>query len=207
MTALLFSALVPWLFLIWIFQKIAAKNTYAARFKHTIFLIVMLLAAAVLMTPVKGLRIACWIGSFSNSFSIPLMGLLGIAIVKQTFSYKIFSPSDWKTAWFFGGIASCVLYPSALGLSHVDTYVWGWNCGPALIGVALITAILLFRGNRFGILLLLALAAFIVPLQESTNLWDYVVDPFYGTISLLWILSNLVKKAYSTTCYRCDLGK
>ena len=194
MTSFFFSALTPWLLFIFVFQKITIRNSAACRYKVAALFTGMLLAAGILIIPIGGLSVARWLASFSNSFSIPLMGILGIAIVKQTFSRTIFSPCDWKAVWLFGAIASFILYPSALGLSRVDTYVWGWGCGPVFIGTALLTMALLFMGNRFGVLLLLALAAFIVPLQESTNLWDYLIDPFYAVISIFMASKQFCKK-------------
>lgn len=125
--------------------------------------------------------------------SIPFFGLVAVVICEKFFHWKIFSARDWKAVWIFGVIASLVLYPSALGLTHIDTYSWGWassalNALVAAVGV--ITIFLLWKKNRFGIVLLLALLAFALQLKASTNFWNYLIDPIYGVIAL----GMLVKK-------------
>ncbi|HLB34821.1 MAG: hypothetical protein A3F67_04325 [Verrucomicrobia bacterium RIFCSPHIGHO2_12_FULL_41_10] len=194
-----FEALTPWLMLLWLFQKIAKNRRY---YQKGIFSLILLalLAAGILALPIHGLSIARWVTSFSSSFSIPLVGLLGVGIIEQSFSKRIFSSRNWTGAWFFGAAASLVLYPSALGLSRFDTYVWGWNFSPLMIGVALITVILLWQKNRFGILLLFSLASFHLHVQESTNLWDYLIDPIYAVIAILMVIKKINSKVKSRHC-------
>jgi hypothetical protein len=53
---------------------------------------------------------------------------------------------------------------------------------------------LILRGSRFGIVLLLPFAGFLIGLQESTNFWDAVIDPFYAIFSILACLVLLVPR-------------
>ena len=55
-------------------------------------------------------------------------------------------------------------------------------------------AALILRGNRFGYILLLALLGYAVGFQESTNLWDYLLDPVYGAVALLAVLWMLGRR-------------
>ena len=133
--------------------------------------------------------------------SIPLLCLILVLLSEKIFQRKIFSPRDWKVASIFGAIASFVLYPSALGLTHIDTYGWGWASqeGVAfatfLAAMALLTIFLLWRKNKFGVVLLLALFAFALHAKTSTNFWDYLIDPIYGVSSLIAVLILLCKAA------------
>lgn len=122
--------------------------------------------------------------------SIPFFGLVAIVICEKIFKRKIFSPCDWNVMWIFGTIASLVLYPSALGLTHIDTYTWGWassSLNGVVAAVALSALFLLWKKNRFGIVLLLALTAFACSLKISTNFWDYLIDPVYAVISIVML--------------------
>ena len=195
-----FSALPPLLLLVWLFQKLLPKEK--SNFSKSIALFFIgLLAAGILLMPVQGLSVARWSASFLSSFSIPLIGLLAISVVEEVFSKKIFSSRDWKAAWLFGAGASLLLYPSALGLGRSDTYSWGWRCSVIFIGVALIAIFLLWKKNRFGILLLLALAAFDFHIQETTNFWDYVIDPIYGGVALVMLLTRFFR-SHAPMCDR-----
>jgi hypothetical protein len=53
-------------------------------------------------------------------------------------------------------------------------------------------AILLLLGNRFGIILILSQLGSLLHLQESANLWDALVDPFYGGLSLLIVMVRII---------------
>lgn len=133
--------------------------------------------------------------------SIPFFGLVFVVFCEKILKRRFFSPRDWRALWIFGGVASLVLYPSALGLTAIDTYTWGW-ASPALnwliAAVALITVFLLWKKNRFGVVLLLGLAAFAGMLKASVNFWDYVIDPIYGAISIILILTWPIQKPSST---------
>lgn len=115
--------------------------------------------------------------------SIPLLGIVFLGIAEKFFHRKIFSSQDWRAVWIFGVVASLLLYPSALGLTHIDDYGWGWTPHGLLAAVAVITLVLLWEKNGLGVLLLLALGAFAFQLQASTNLWDYLIDPIYGMMA------------------------
>lgn len=126
--------------------------------------------------------------------SILLLGLVIIFLMEKIFYLKFFSPHDWKAASIFGVIASLVLYPSALGLTRIDTYGWGWaslslkaNIAFVLLitSAALVTIFLLWKRNRFGMVLFIGLLAFALHVKASTNFWDYFIDPIYGTIAIL----------------------
>lgn len=59
--------------------------------------------------------------------------------------------------------------------------------------IALITVGLLWRKNKFGIALLLTLCSFAFHVRASTNLWDYVIDPSYGAISIVICLRKVIR--------------
>ena len=181
-----YEALGPWLLFVWLFQQILRKERwYRPGISSLCFIGVGVIG--VLVFSFHGLSVARWIASFDGNFSIPLLGILAMAILEESFSVKLFALRDWKAAWIFGAIATLVLYPSALGLGSIDAYRWGWGAGMLLLSVALATMVLLWQKNHFGILLLLALAAFTFHLQGSTNLWDYIIDPVFGVLSMVMV--------------------
>lgn len=129
--------------------------------------------------------------------SIPFFGLVVVVICEKIFKRKIFSPRDWRVLWIFGVVASLVLYPSALGLTHIDTYSWGWaslSFNELVAAVALIAVFLLWKKNQFGVVLLLALLAFAFGLKASTNFWDYLIDPIYGVMAFVMMAKNFCRK-------------
>ena len=54
--------------------------------------------------------------------------------------------------------------------------------------VAVVAALLVWRANRFGWILVAVALLYLLGVQESRNFWDYLVDPLYAVVSLLWVL-------------------
>ena len=97
----------------------------------------------------------------------------------------------------------------ALGLGGFDPYEWGWPFSPLFIAVGALTAWLMWRQNRFGVVLLIAALAFQLELLESSNYWDYLLDPIYSLVSIGWLAGRLaastrtsLTKRYSKTLPR-----
>ena len=154
----------------------------------------------MLLLPIQGIPIAEWVRGVSANFSVPFTGLLGLAVWEGEFRRKLFSKTDWTTAWAFGVVAGLGLYPLALGLGSFDPYEWGWSFSPLFVISAVLTALLLWKQSRFGLLLLLAIAAYHLRLLESANYWDYLLDPVYclaSIVALGWQLLTGIQKVSS----------
>ncbi len=196
------TAFVLWLLLAvplqWLFARMAKAGPLTA------------LAGAVgvatgwLLLPWFGHELPFWTTGFCGTFSVPLAALLLAAIAGRVLPRPLLNRAEWRSVWTFGVVTSFLLYPSALGLGprNFDAYAlgwpwlfWGWS---ALLfgGVALASAVLIWRGSRFGLVLLLALLGYVWRFQESTNFWDYVQDPIYGILSMLVFLGWLGRGAW-----------
>jgi hypothetical protein len=177
----LYAGLLPWLALSLLLM---GRNPYPS---PTRFLFSLILSVLVLEIPVAGWSLFAWCRTLEINPSLTFTGLLAITAAGKLLRKRIFRTEDWKAAWITGAVASILLYPMALGLSRLDPYLLGWRWMlPVLI--ALTATILLIRGNRFGMILTLPLAGSLLHLEESTNLWDYLIDPFYEMTSLLFII-------------------
>ncbi|HEY6168735.1 MAG TPA: hypothetical protein VI454_11895 [Verrucomicrobiae bacterium] len=179
-----FSFCVPALVLVLAAQGIAATLGRSNR-SRTVFAVQLVLALALTCIPVDGLPLARCIAGFNANFSIPLVGLLVAAVWRNATSRQFLRPDDFRAAWIFGAASGVVLYPLALGLGSFDPYALGWDCSLIFIAVAALTVGLIWKQNGFGVLLLAAVVAFNAGLLESTNFWDYLVDPFYFVASVI----------------------
>ncbi|MFZ4482848.1 MAG: hypothetical protein ACOYOL_02570 [Chthoniobacterales bacterium] len=186
-TVIIWSTLAPFLLLLWLFQRVSGLRGWSG------FVLAAVLAVGALLVPWFGPPLSAWSAGLSANFSVIMAGLLFVAIAERTTGRPIFQRGEWKTAWIFGSVASWALYPSALGLGppNFDSYALGWPWlfwGQSFVlfgAVTLTAAFLLWRGNRFGYLLLLTLAGYALGFQESDNLWDYLLDPVFGAVALL----------------------
>lgn len=190
----LWTAAAPFLLLVWLFQRIPGLRGARG------LILALALALAALFHSWFGHWLPFWSASLSANFSVVMAGLLLASICDRACRCRIFRARDWQAAWTFGAIASLLLYPSALGLGpqNFDSYALGWPWlfrGQSLAlfgGAGLAAAWLVWRGNRFGFLLGLALLGYSAGFQESENLWDYLLDPVYGAVSLLLALRTLL---------------
>ena len=90
------------------------------------------------------------------------------------------------------GIA-LTLYPLALGLGMFDPYVWGYGSLGFLIGVVLFALLCgLFGWNKGVWIFAIAIIAWAGHLHESTNLWDYLLDPLLA----LWAIITCIRTLF-----------
>jgi len=186
--------LCPWLVLILALQALATRGGLKMRGLLRLTLL-GLVAAGLLLLPIQGIPISEWVRGISADFSIPFTGLLAVAVWEGESRRKLFSMADWSAAWAFGAIAGLGLYPLALGCGGFDPYGWGWSFSPLFVISAVLTAVLLWKQNRFGLLLLLAVVAYHLHLLESSNYWDYLLDPVYCLVSIAALGWQLLARA------------
>jgi hypothetical protein len=81
-----------------------------------------------------------------------------------------------------------VFYPLALGFTMFDPYAWGYGSWIFLLTVLLFALIAWWMNLHIVVLAIaLALCAWSFQWHESSNLWDYLIDPFL----CLWALLSL----------------
>jgi hypothetical protein len=83
-----------------------------------------------------------------------------------------------QLVWIVSGLG-LLLYPMALGLGAWDPYRDGYSPSWLLGVLGVLIAWCWARRNHLGLLLFaVALLGFVIDLKPSTNLWDYLLDPF-----------------------------
>ena len=153
------------------------------------------LAGIVSIIPFFGHVPRYWLSGLTPNISVPLFALLVISITERAGCPPVFRAREWRAAFLFGSIAALSLYPSALGLGlpSLDVYAIGWPWlvwGHSLLlfgVVAAVAALLVWRANRFGWILVATALCYWLGGQESRNFWDYLIDPLYAVVSLLGV--------------------
>jgi hypothetical protein len=83
------------------------------------------------------------------------------------------SPVKWSIA-----VLAILFYPFALGVSMFDPYAWGYGSIAFLIGVLIFALICGLAGWTKGVWIIgIAIIVWSVRWHESSNLWDYLLDP------------------------------
>jgi hypothetical protein len=85
----------------------------------------------------------------------------------------------------------------------LDPYAWGYG-SIALLAAVIAAALIawLAGSNRIAIILALAVLAWAAGWHESTNLWDYILDPFLG----LWAIASLILSAWRGRAAQAQTG-
>jgi hypothetical protein len=79
-----------------------------------------------------------------------------------------------------------MFYPLALGLGMLDPYTWGYGSLGFLISVVLFALVCGLLGWTKGVwIFAIAIIAWAGHWHESTNLWDYVLDPLLAFWALI----------------------
>jgi hypothetical protein len=184
------SAVCPWLMLLLSCEWLAGRCGLRVR-GWRLLLLSGAVATVVMLLPVAGAAIARRVAGISANFSVPFTCMLAVAAWQLAFARRVISERDWTTAWTFGASGGLALYPMALGLGSVDPYEWGWEFSPLFVVVGALTVWLIWARSTFAVALLLAALAFHLGVLESTNYWDYLLDPIYFLASIIALARRL----------------
>ncbi len=151
-------------------------------------------AAALCLAPVGGVPWMRWVFGIWTNPSLPLLGWVAAGIARQGFGRALISETERRSLALFGAVAGTGLYLHSFLPGAPDLYAFGWDGRVALGGLGLLAVGYFGRGSRLGIFFLLALIAFGGGALESTNAWDYAVDPVFWFASLAVLVKQAVRR-------------
>ncbi len=114
------------------------------------------------------------------------------------------TPVKWCIA-----VLAIVFYPFALGVSMFDPYAWGYGSIALLISVLIFALICGLVGWTKGVWIIgVAIIAWSVRWHESSNLWDYLLDPALAIWALFaaWNGMRKQRKEKARSGYLFRLG-
>jgi len=137
------------------------------------------------------------------SLELPLSGYVRgvtgeLSVVTMLLLWGSILPTAKKTPLGFKvllAVIAIAFYPLALGFGMVDPYAWGYGSIALLIAVILFAIGCGLAGWMKGVWIIsFAIMAWAAHWHESTNLWDYLLDPFLAIWALLAILNAIYLK-------------
>lgn len=152
-----------------------------------------LIGAAMTLTPVQGMPFGRFLHGITLGFSIPSFALLLSILWSAHTGRPLLSKPTRVTMCVAGTVFGISLYPMAIGFGTFDPYALGWNSDGLTMFLMLLTSAFLWQSTAFGYVLLLSAVAWQIGLLESTNIWDYVVDPVYFLSSLVALVGHTVR--------------
>jgi hypothetical protein len=145
-----------------------------------LFFVIMWIPVGTLQLPV-----AAFIRGVTSDLSVSLVVLAVLGLSGRLFGLKRFGSNEYRAVFYAVTVAALFLYPLALGWGDWDAYRLGWD--PAVVwgGLLVLCVVCWVTGLRLLPLLIgLALASWTFQLMESTNLWDYLFDPWLAAAAI-----------------------
>lgn len=185
-TALVEMSLVCAAALVWLLQK-----GFQQALPMSAKVILLLIIANLFFWPL-GLNLELPLSAYVRGVIGDLSTVSVLLLLSALFVRNQSAP--WTVKGAIGLVGLC-FYPFALGLGMFDPYGWGYSSVALLIAVlvfALLCAIA--KWSRGTWIIGLAIIAWGMQWHESTNLWDYLIDPILVVWAIFGVVATIMKK-------------
>ena len=145
----------------------------------------VLFLCLLVLVPALGLPLAAYLRGIGGDLSMTLLALCTWRLSHRLFNTAAINQQEFTLLMAVISAFALLLYPTALGWGSWDAYRLGWGSWWFLSALLALCAISVWRG-LFVVpaLLALALLAWSVGLMESSNLWDYLLDPWLSAYAV-----------------------
>ena len=159
--------------------------------------VVTLTCFLMLWLPVGGaqLPVLAYIRGVSSDLSITLVVLACLGLRQRLSERCVVYSSEHTAVLAVVAVAALFLYPLALGWGDWDAYRPGWGAPGMWAGLLFVSLLAWACGLRLlPTLVGLALLAWTAGVLESTNLWDYLIDPWLAVYAVFHCVRLSFKK-------------
>ena len=134
---------------------------------------------------VAHLPVAAYVRGVTSDLSVSLVVVVTLNLFSRLFSLKLFDRRERQAVFYVVAATALFLYPLALGWGDWDAYRLGWGSAAMWAGLLLVCVVCWVAKLRLLPLLIgLVIASWTANLMESTNLWDYLFDPWLATAAI-----------------------
>jgi hypothetical protein len=166
----------------------AVLAPFRARGQRNLIFLAAFLSAFV---PVKGLPIAGYIRGFTGDLSVATLVLLSTTSLSWLRDKELFDRRSLGALMLLVLGSGVVLYPTALGLTYWDAYAMGYGSRAFVAALFLLTMAAWYFDYYLVVLSTTTAAlAYSLEVYESSNLWDYLLDPLITLGALAWLCRN-----------------
>lgn len=133
------------------------------------------------------LPVLAYVRGISSDPSITLLVLACLGLRQRLFGWPGLEQREYKALLGVLAVAALFLYPLALGWGDWDAYRPGWGSFGMLLALLALSLLCWVQGLRLlPLAAALALLAWTAGLLESSNLWDYLMDPWLAMGALAY---------------------
>ena len=127
--------------------------------------------------------------------SMTLVTLACLALLRSISDFPAIERREQLAVFAAVAAAALFLYPLALGWGDWDAYRLGWGAPGMWVALVLVSLVCWVQGLKLlPILVALALLAWTAGLLESTNLWDYLLDPWLAITAIFQCFKTAQRK-------------
>jgi len=146
----------------------------------------VLMGAIVLVSiPLWGLSLAGVVRGITGDLSISTLVLLALALLRKLSGCALMEEANRLLMLRAIAIAAVLFYPLALGFSAFDPYRLGYgNLRFMVILLGLAVWSVLRYSTFLALCIALAVAAWSAGWYESSNVWDYLLDPWLAIYAI-----------------------
>ena len=131
------------------------------------------------------LPVAAYLRGVTSDFSVSLVVLAALNLLSRLSGLKLFDRRECQTVFYAVAATALFLYPLALGWGDWDAYRPGWGSAGMWVALLSVCVVCWVAGLRLlPLLIAFAMASWTAQLLESTNLWDYLFDPWLATAAI-----------------------
>ncbi|MES2400445.1 MAG: hypothetical protein V4573_10720 [Pseudomonadota bacterium] len=139
-----------------------------------------------------------YIRGVSSDLSVTLILLACVGLGQRMSGVTLLAARERTAVFGVAVLAAMLLYPAALGWGDFDMYRLGWGSFAMLAGLfVLCVACWLLNFRLLPVLIAAALLAWFAGAMESTNLWDYLMDPWLAATAFVHGLRAGIMKLFN----------
>ncbi len=164
--------------------------------------VVTLACFLMLWLPVGGaqLPVLAYIRGISSDLSITLVVLACLGLRQRLSGRRVAHSREHTAVLAVVAVAALFLYPLALGWDDWDAYRPGWGAPGMWAALLFISLLAWAAGLRLlPTLVALALLAWTAGVLESTNVWDYLMDPWLAVAAIFHCVRLGIQKIAAWT--------
>jgi hypothetical protein len=139
------------------------------------------------------LPIVAYVRGISSDLSISLVAIACLGMYQRLSGASLVDGRERALVNVVFAAGALFLYPLALGWGDWDAYRLGWGSAGLWAVLLLLSLACWAKGFRLlPVLVALALLAWAAGTPESTNLWDYLIDPWLAVAAIFQCLKSAV---------------
>lgn len=135
---------------------------------------------------------------YMGALSASMLVLLGFQLLANIGAIEGHMPSVLRNMNIFWFATGMILYPAALGFFSTDMYSFGFHTSMHWCVLGLSVVAMFCRLRILGLCLAFSMLANLLKLHESSNLWDYVIDPWLWIAAAVSLPATIFRQLFGT---------